>query len=504
MSKISITGIEARNKAIAGVSFTAKQVKESMGPFGLNHLSEKGNKTSNDGMFIANSLLPTIDNVFERRGAFNVNENVNKINAVIGDASSTSWALHEAIIKEALRYLPNEKTIKAKKTYTEIAQMLDTSCKEVIKEMESTPITSKEQLIQSALVSVEDPTIANLLGEMQWELGPEGRIIAEETNDNESSITKVDGIILDNGFVSSNIVTNPEKQTLELDAPLPIILTNYVVGEPEMKILRESIFKQLAAQKKTGCILMARAFTKEAIQESQQNMQTFAVILLNAPYTDQKEVMKDIESVVGGRYIDTEEATLQDIYITDVGCAKRIVARQYNSQVSGMDDEVSKQRVYKRVELLKKKLIGSQSDFEKRMLSERIAQLEGGFAILKVGSRAVNDRKRLKDKADDAVNSVRLALKGGTVKGAGIAWKEISEKMTDDNILKRPLMCVYDQIISSAPDGWEAPEWVRDPYLVLKEVLETTCAFVPTFVSINSIDTEENPPKCKCGQSKEE
>ena len=63
MSKrISITGLAARNKAIAGMTYVARAVKDSIGPFGLNILSEKGNKISNDGAFIASQLCPTIEN----------------------------------------------------------------------------------------------------------------------------------------------------------------------------------------------------------------------------------------------------------------------------------------------------------------------------------------------------------------------------------------------------------------------------------------------------------
>lgn len=502
MPKISCVGIEARNRAIAGLSFVAKQVKESIGPFGLNHGSEKGDRISNDGAFIADRLIPTIQNEFERRGAIMVSKSVNRINEEIGDGSSTAWALHEAIAKECVRYLPNEKTIKAKKTYSEVARMLEKSKENVIKKLEAkcAPVTTEEQLIKSALVSSEDENIAKLLGVTQWEMGPEGRIVAEESNDKVSSIVKTEGILLDNGFVSSNLVTNPEKQTLEINNPMPILLTNYTIGEPEMKLLRENVLKTLAQQKKGGCIVMARAFTPEAIKESHDNFKSFPVILINAPFVDQREAMRDIEAVVGGRYIDSEESSLNDIYITDIGCAGRIVARSHNAQIAGVKDETSKARIEKRLEILKKKLSGTLSPFEHRMISERIAQLTDGFAILKVGSQSEADRKRLFDKAEDAVNSVRLALKGGTVKGAGQALKEISEELEEDDILKRPLSCIYDQIMGSAPEDWAIPEWVEDNFIGLKTILEKTCAFVPTFVSLNSLDTEENPPKCKCNE----
>lgn len=506
MNKISCTGFKARDSAIKGMSYVAETVKNSIGVFGLNFLSEKGNKISNDGAFMAHELCHTIENEFERRGALVVNENVTKINDEVGDGSSTAWALHEAIIKEAVRYLPNEKSIKAKKTSSEVALMIEKAKNEVIAELEkiAEPITSKEQLIKSALVSVENEEVANLLGSMQFELGPEGVIIAEEVNENACSIEKVNGIRIDNGFSTPLVITNPEKQSLELN-DMPVLLTNYTIDIKELILLKDSVFNHLISQKRMGVILIARAFTSEAIKTCMESMKTgFAIFPVNAPYTDQTQVMKDIETVAGGRYIDVEENRLEDIYITDVGFLKRFVARQWDAVITGVDDENSKTRKSKRIEELKKKVTGSQSEFEKKLLETRIAQLTNGFAILKVGSRSVTDRKRLKDKCDDAVNAVRLALKGGTVKGAGLAFKEISDKMEEGNILKRPLLCVYNQIMSSAPDGWQIPEWVRDPYLVLKTVLERTCAFCATFSSINGIATSKNPKECKCGSNANE
>lgn len=503
MSKISITGIQARNSAIKGLHYISEAVKSSLGPFGQNLLSEKDNKISNDGAFIAEQLTSTIENEFERRGAIVAQQNIAKINDELGDGSSTAWALHDEIIKEVLRYLPNEKSIKAKKTYSEVAEMLEKSKNEVVNELDkmAQPITSKEELIKSALVSVEDETIAELLGSTQWELGTEGIIIAEEVNDSQCSIEKVKGIRLDNGFGTSHVITNQEKQSLELDN-MNVFMTNYTVDITEIKLLNDLIFKHLIFQKKLGIILIARAFTSEAITLCMESTKSgFAIFPVNAPYTDQTQMMHDIESVIGGRYIDIEENRLEDVYITDIGFAKRFVAKRFDAVITGVEDEHSIERTTKRAEELKKKLEGSQSDFEKKLLKTRIAQLTDGFAILKVGSKSLTDRKRLFDKAEDGVNAIRLALKHGTVAGAGQAFKEISDKMEETNILKRPLLCVYNQIISLAPEDWTIPEYVRDPVKLLQVILDKTCAFVPSFVSINAISTEENKPKCKCNQN---
>jgi chaperonin GroEL len=499
MAKISLTGIQARNKAIAGMSYVASAVKSTLGPFGQNFLLEKQNKITNDGYLISNELAPSIKDEFERRGALVALEGSSKTNDMVGDATSTAWALTEAIVKEAVRFLPNENSIKAKKTPSEIIKMINTAKDEVILVLKdvSTPITTKEALIKSALVSVEDEEIAELLGSMQWDLGAEGIIIAQEVNETETKIERVSGILLDNGFSATHMINNPEKGSLDV-ADIDVLLTNYTIGVEELKTLNTNVFSHLIMQKKWGVVLIARAFTADAIKKCQESIQAgFAIFPINAPYTNQSQMMHDIETVVGGRYIDVEESSLADVYVTDVGFIKSLSARSHDAVVTGEKNEASEARAVARIEELKKKREASGSDFEKKMFDSRIAQLANGFAILKVGSQSLADRKRLKDKCDDAVNAVRYALQGGTVAGAGQAFKDISDKMEEGNILKRPLRVIYDTIVSSAPDGWTIPEWVVDPYLVLKCALENSCSVAATMANIGGQVVEENPKKRK-------
>mgnify|MGYP003651623182 CR=1 FL=1 len=72
-------------------------------------------------------------------------------------------------------------------------------------------IDSEDQLIDVARVSVEDAELGSLIGKTQWELGQDGFIMAEETNDSVSSVEKVSGLYLDNGFGSAMIVNNQER-----------------------------------------------------------------------------------------------------------------------------------------------------------------------------------------------------------------------------------------------------------------------------------------------------
>jgi chaperonin GroEL len=500
MAKISLTGLQARDAALRGAEYLSNTIKSTIGPHGSNALLEKGNKITNDGYTISAELVGTIENEFERRGATILHEASAKTNDTVGDATSTASVLAYEITKEATRYLASEKSLVAKKTPSEVLKMIEEGKNEVIDKLAVTPMNSKEELIKSAQVSVEDEKIAELLGSTQWELGPEGIIIAEEVNETECSIERVRGLRLDNGFGTSHVVTNPERQSLEL-SDMHVLMTNYTIDIKELMDLKKSIFDLMVSGKKLGIVIIARAFTSEAIKACMESLKTgFAIFPVNAPYVYQSEIMHDMEAVLGGRYIDNEESRLEDIHINDIGFCKRFIARQFDAVVTGVDDEKALERSKRRVETIKAKLAGEQSDFQKKFLESRIAQLTNGFALLKVGSTSVVDRKRLKDKCDDAVHSVRLALKGGTVKGGGLAFKEIADTLDDSNILKRPIQAIYNQIISSAPADYVIPEWVRDPYLTLVSALTNACATASVLSNVGSIICEENPYKCNCNK----
>ncbi len=496
--KISIVGTEARDKVIKGADYVANMVKSTLGPFGTNCLLEKGNRPTNDGYTISAELAGTVVDEFERRGALALHEASAKTNDEVGDATSTAETLTQAIIKEALKHLPSDKKIVSRKKPSEILQMIEESKNNVIAKLKeiSTPVESEQALIESAKVSVEDEELAQLIGSTQWNIGKFGFIIAEEVNEPKSSVQIVKGIRLDNGFGTPFLITNQAEQSLEL-ADCPIILTNYIFHKQDILNLKP-IVDQLILQKRNKLVVIARAFDADAIQLCMQSMQTgFLIAPLNAPYVYQSEIMKDLSAITGATYYDTEEKDISELNQKDVGFATKVVARRFDAIVTGVEDNpLIADSIQQRVKQLEEKLNGTISDFERKGIQARVSQFQGGFAILKVGSETPFERKYKFDKATDAVNSVRLALQGGTVKGAGLAFKEIGENLLDTDILKKPLTCIYDQIITSAPEGYEVPEWVRDPYLTLVSALKNACSVAGQFASINCVITTQDEEKC--------
>lgn len=495
--KISLTGVQAREAFVRGAKYLSSTIGQTLGPFGSNAYLEHGHKLTNDGFSISAELANTLEDEFERQGALTLHETSSKVNDQVGDCTTSVQILAQSIIDEAIRLLPNEKSITAKHKPSEVLKMIEDSKINVISKLKEgiKLVESEQELIQSAKVSVEDGHLAQLIGSTQWKIGKDGIIIVEEVLDPVSSVDIVKGIRIDNGFGTPYIVTNEAEQSLEVN-DVSVLLTNYTIGDKEILDLKTKVIDPLLAEKKLALVIIGRAFTSQAIQMCMESAKAgFAIFPINAPYTYQSEIMKDLAAITGATYYDTEDSRLEDLQITDIGFATKILARRFDAIITGKE-EGNLERITKRVRQLQERLAGQVSDFERKAIQTRIAQFTGGFAILKIGAETVFERKYKKDKADDAVNSVRLALQEGTVKGGGLAFKEISESLDEADILKRPLMCIYNQIMSSAPEGYEIPGWCRDPYLTLVSALKNACSVAGAFSTVNAVITTKDKKEC--------
>jgi len=487
--KIAKTGVEAREGLIKGANFLADCVGSTLGPFGQNWFLEKdGGRVTNDGVTVAKDLMCRDE--IQNQGLRALREAAVKTNDQVGDGTTSAIVLAQAILKEATSALGNGKSFITKITPSELIKKLNKELAEVLVKLKeiSLPIKTKEELVASALVAVENEELAKMIGETQWELGPQGFILCDETAERESKIERIKGVRIDNGFGTSLMMNNFEKQTLEVN-DTQIILTSHVC---QTLLPFKKTGEQLAKMGKRKLVILARAFNEQAIRDAMENHKVgFQIYPINAPYTDMNEVFKDLSAVTGATFFASENSDLNDLNVLDVGFAGRVVSGRYDAIITGLDDEKSKERITLRLKELEDQLKGEKSEFMKNNLVSRISQLTNGFASLKIGAQSDVERKRLKDKSDDAVNAVRAALQEGVVKGAGLAFKEIADGLPEDSLLKRPLCSIYEQIMSTAPADWSVPEWVKDPTKVLRIALENAVSVAGALATAGGVTAME-------------
>ena len=491
IKKIVVTGTEARDRLIKGANLICDSVKITLGPAGLNGLIEKGLRVSNDGISIAAEIQANDE--IEDLGVRVVREASVKANEESGDASTTTLVLVQSILNEAIKFLPKQTSagmVAGKKSPIQLVREINAEKDEVIEKLKAmaTPVESKEKLIDVARVAVEFPELAETIGAMQWELGENGTIIAEESAEPTDKIEKIKGIRIDNGFGTSLTMNNQEKQSLEVE-DCKIILANYTLHD--LKPL--PILSQLLQMGSKKVVIVARAWTEEAVKLCLENHKNgFFIYPINAPYVDQVEIMEDMAATLGGTFFNCEERQLEDMTLSDVGQADKVTAYRYNAVFTGEGKKIPE-----RVIELKKKLEGEQSVFARKALDTRISQLENGFALLSIGATSERERKHKFDKAVDGCNAVKSALQEGTVAGGGLALKEISEGMPDISILKKALTAPYNQIQINAGEKLEIEPWVRDSVKSVRIALDKACSVAGQLATVSvAVAQEWERPHC--------
>lgn len=488
--KVVLKGEEAREKLLKGANFGADAVKSTLGPYGQNAVSGLKGQISitNDGKTIAQDIQ--LEDEIENLGWRVLKEASLKADEEVGDGTTTAVTLAQAILNEMVKYLKAPGTFKGKLSAIALTKQVAEETEEVLQKLTGVPVLSREELIAVVKVSVEDDHLAELIGGTQWNLGPEGTILPEKSNDSTDSIEPVKGVRIDNGFGTSLLINNLEKGTLEVQK-VKVILTNHTLNGSKPFLPLTKTLEDLAKMGVTDLVIVARAFSSEAIQLAMENYKAgFRIYPVNAPYQDQTEVMKDLAAITGAKFIDSEDRNLESMQLSDVGFADKLVASRFSAVITGKEDPVE------RIAELQKQLEASESPFERKNIQTRLAQLTNGFALLKVGANSTAEREYKFDKVTDAVNSAKTALQEGTVKGAGLALKEIAEALPATYILKRPLMAPYEQIMENAGETFDIPDWVRDPVKVVRVALQKASSVASQLATANiAYDWKTEKPK---------
>lgn len=496
-------GDEARQELLEGVFFGADAVRRTLGPYGRNAVSGIRGGTphiTNDGVSILKELW--LEDEIKMLGLRTARESALQLNDKCGDGTTSAMVFTYSTLLEFTKRIGYTIVNPADGKYVrgtmigapsvmEIKRQIEKESAVVIDELRkmATPVKSREELIGAVRVSVEDEKLAELIGGMQYDLGPEGTILVEDSNEPNVEIERISGIRFDNGFPTSSVINNQERQTLELEN-VQVIFTNGNIGSladfrsphgnQDAGILTVLMNNAVKSGRPPKVVIVARKFDQLAMQEiaaqlnmSMKNGNALEIYPINAPYVNQTQMFKDMAAILGGTFINVEEGRdLRDMTLSDVGFATKVQASRWNAIFAGNNDEKARSRIEERSKILQKELKGETSDFAKKMLEGRIAQLKNGFALMKVGAKSQAEQKRVRDKIDDAVASARSALQEGLVPGAGKALMDVADKLPEDAILKTPLRSIYEQIQMNAGVEFEIEAWVKDPVKVVCMVVE--------------------------------
>lgn len=416
MAKQLKHGEDARKALEAGVDTLANTVKITLGPKGRNVVLDKkygAPLITNDGVTIAKEI--ELEDPFENLGAQLVKEVSVKTNDVAGDGTTTACVLAQAIIKEGLKNVAaGANPMIVKKGIAAATEAAVDYLKSISKEVDS-----KTGIQQVASISAGDETVGKLIAEAFEKVGKDGVITVEESKTMDTVLNVVEGMQFDRGYASSYMVTDTDKMECVLDNPVILITDKKISNIQELLPLLEQV-----VQSGLKLMIIAEDIESEPLATLVVNKLrgTFNCVAVKAPgFGDRrKEMLRDIAVLTGGTVISEETGLeLKDTKLEMLGRAKQVkVSKENTTIVEGAGDPAA---IKDRIKMIKSQIEATTSDYDKEKLSERLAKLAGGVAVIGVGAATEVEMKEKKLRIEDALAATRAAVEEGIVPGGGVA-----------------------------------------------------------------------------------
>ncbi|MCK6512459.1 chaperonin GroEL [Myxococcota bacterium] len=416
-AKDILFGQSAREKMMTGVELLAKAVMTTLGPRGKNVLIEKSWGAPNvtkDGVTVAKEI--SLEDRYENLGAQMVREAASKTNDVAGDGTTTATVLAYAMVREGNRL------IAAGEDPMELKRGMDKAAETVVRELAkiSRKVEGRKEIAQVGTISANgDTTIGNLIAEAMDKVGNEGVIQTEEAKSSETTLDVVEGMQFDRGYISPYFVTDAERMVAELENAHILLYEKKLSNMKDLVPLLEQI-----ARSNSSLLIIAEDVEGEALATLVVNKLrgTLNVVAVKAPgFGDRrKEMLKDIAVLTGGQLISEDLGMkLESVTLRDLGRARRIHMNKDNTTIvegAGSHDEIKG-----RIQLIRRQIEETTSDYDREKLQERLAKLAGGVAVLKIGAVTEPEMKEKKARIEDALNATRAAVEEGIVSGGGVA-----------------------------------------------------------------------------------
>lgn len=465
MAKQILFAEDARGKLVTGVNKLAKAVVTTLGPKGRNVAIDKkwGAPTVlHDGVSVAKEV--ELLDPFENMGAQLVKEAASKTNDIAGDGTTTATLLAQQIV------LAGMKNITAGANPMQMKRGIDKAVTAVVSELQKIKKDLSEEDWQSvATISAQNPEIGAKIAEALKLVGRDGVVTVEESKGMEFEIEHKGGMQFDKGYASAYFVTDPANMEAVIENPYILITDQKVSAISDLLPFLENTMKV-----SKNIVIIADDIEGEALATLAVNKMrgAFNILAVKAPaFGDRrKALLQDIAILTGGTLISEDTGRkLDSVTVEDLGRADRVWSDKDNTQIiGGKGDEKS---IKARLDQIRHELSKSTSDFDKEKLSERIAKLAGGVAVIKVGAATEVELNELKERVKDAVGATKAAIDEGIVPGGGVALlraRKALENIKGDNSdevvgieivresLSQPLRWLAKN--SGADDGWVVKE----------------------------------------------
>jgi chaperonin groL len=450
----------ARKELLKGVNLLADAVKVTLGPRGRNVMIEKPMNRphiTKDGVSVAKSIeLP--DRV-QNMGAQLLRQVASRSNDLAGDGTTTATVLAQSMVNAGLKYVDSGVAS------VDIKRGIDLAVNKAIELLNENTVeidsTNLEKLNQIASISANnDKEIGGLISQAFSKVGKDGIVTVEDqTRGIETTVEVVEGMQFDRGYISPYFMTDLEKKTAILENPYILLADMRLVNFKDLIGIIEPI-----ARNSESLLIIAGDVEGELLNTLITNRIKGAikVACVKAPGIGSRvtDYLEDIALLTGATMLSNEKGLpVSKMEPSFLGRASKVIITERTTTISGGAGD--KNKIKERVDQLKSQESSANKDYDKEVLRERAAKLQGGVGVIFVGAPSEVELKEKRDRIEDALHATRAALEEGIVPGGGTSLAKISSqlgglKTTSEGeklgvaIVQNAILAPLKQIVSNA------------------------------------------------------
>ena len=323
MNKELLFNEDARRKIQEGINVVANAVKVTLGPKGRNVIldQEYGQPhITKDGVSVAKEI--ELKDKYQNVGVKLIKSVASKTVNDVGDATTTSTVLTQAIINEGL------KNVTAGANPMDLKKGIDIAVAEVVKYIKEVSLPVEDRIAQVATISANnDEEIGNLIASAVEKVGHNGIITIEEAKGTETYVQINEGIQFNTGFLSPYFITDRDKSTCVLEKPCVLLY------DSKMGTLKEfyEVLEQVMTRKES-ILIVASDYESEVLDTLILNKikANFKICAVKVPRLNRNELIEDISAVTGAWILNDTFVKAEHGHL---GAAEKIVVDKHTTTI---------------------------------------------------------------------------------------------------------------------------------------------------------------------------
>ena len=502
-------GEKAKTNVFKGIEKLTKAVSSTLGASGKCVLleNELGKPViTKDGVTVANSI--TLRDPIENMGATLLKEAARQTVKEAGDGTTTATVLAHSILLEAYA---------AKNSGSrEMKEGVESATKKVIEYLEKLAVPVEGDMVNhvATISSNNDKELGNVIAEAFKQVGKNGVVTMEVSNDSETSYEVINGAAIDKPLKNFHFITDESKKEAVLENPLVLLVENKIENIRKIQSVLEYVIKN------NEPLLIIGEADEQVVSALAMNKKkgNIKVNIIDTPDFGiyRKEKLQDIALLTGATVVNEDLGDdLDMIEVEMLGKCLKSITNDQETIIQVGDTSIKVQEVIDSIQedIKKETLPGKLNRLEKRL-----GLLSCKVAVIKVGASSEVELKEKQDRVEDAMCATKAAIKEGIVPGGGIALLNASTyvKPSNDNekVLLEAIKAPYLTILKNAgleevyPKGKGKginvvtgkdvnmiKSGIIDPLLVTKSALKNAASVATTILStdcvINNLRVED-------------